>query len=105
MTLIEAVQPRPLDRADVDEDILPAAIRLNEAESLGGVEPLNRACSHYSCPSEWARERVAAPPPNLPGGANLAKAGLRWMDEDILPAAIRLNEAESLGGVEPLNRA
>jgi hypothetical protein len=43
LALVETVQTCSLDGADVDEDILPAAIRLNEAESLGGVEPLNRA--------------------------------------------------------------
>jgi hypothetical protein len=40
LALVEAVQTCSLDGADVDEDILPAAVRLNEAESLGGVEPL-----------------------------------------------------------------
>src|ERR1044072_6258575 len=96
MTLIEAVQPRPLDRADVDEDILPAAIRLNEAESLGGVEPLNRACSHYSCPSEWPRECVSATLPNLSGGGNLAKAGLRWMARERAKRAVRVKTRAAL---------
>jgi hypothetical protein len=32
-----------LDRAYVDENILAAAVRLNEAETLLGVEPFDRA--------------------------------------------------------------
>jgi hypothetical protein len=34
----------------VDEGIFAAVIRLNEAKSLGGVEPFNGTCSHSIFP-------------------------------------------------------
>ena len=45
LALSETAQPRALNGADVNEHGLAAAVRLNEAETLCGVEPLNRcAC-------------------------------------------------------------
>src|SRR6185437_7642503 len=46
LTLIEPRQPGALDRRDVDEDVLAAGIRLNEAVALLRVEPLDRTRSH-----------------------------------------------------------
>src|SRR5471032_3291470 len=46
LAFIEAVQTSALNGADVHEHILATAVRLNETETLGGVEPLNRTCSH-----------------------------------------------------------
>jgi hypothetical protein len=69
------LQAGALDGADVDEDVLPAAIRLDEAEALLGVEPLDGACSRCSCPSEWARERAFATLPDLSDAGNVPS---RW---------------------------
>jgi hypothetical protein len=52
LAFIETVQARALDSADMDENVLPAAVGLNEAETFGGVEPLDRACSHYLYPNK-----------------------------------------------------
>ena len=43
LAFIEAMQTRTLNRADVDENVLAAAIGLNEAKSLRGIEPLHRS--------------------------------------------------------------
>src|SRR5215207_9012375 len=43
LALVQARETRLLDRGDVDEDVLTAAIGLDEAETLGGVEPLHLA--------------------------------------------------------------
>ena len=40
LTLVEGAQASAFDRADMNEDILPATVRLNEAETLCRVEPL-----------------------------------------------------------------
>jgi hypothetical protein len=40
LTFIEARQPRALDGADMDEDVLATIVGLNETKSLCGVEPL-----------------------------------------------------------------
>jgi hypothetical protein len=73
LAFVEALQPGALDGADMDEDVLPAAIRLNETEALLGVEPFDRACSHSSCPSEWAPECAAATLPDLSDAGNAPK--------------------------------
>jgi hypothetical protein len=70
LAFLEALQPGALDGADMDEDVLAAAIRLNETEALLGVEPFDRACSHSSCPSEWAPECAAATLPDLSDAGN-----------------------------------
>ena len=41
LAFIQAVQSGPLDRADVDEDILAARVGLDESVAFGGVEPLD----------------------------------------------------------------
>jgi len=46
LTLVQASQPRLLHGADVDEDILPARIRGDEAVAFGRIEPLNGALGH-----------------------------------------------------------
>jgi hypothetical protein len=45
-TLIEAAQPRFFDGRNVHEDILAAAIGLNETISLRRVKPLHSTCRH-----------------------------------------------------------
>src|SRR5918993_649330 len=44
----ETAQARALNRADVDEHILSAAVGLNEAVAFLLVEPLDRTCRHGS---------------------------------------------------------
>jgi hypothetical protein len=46
LPLIEGAQAGALDRTDVNEHILAAVIRLNEAEAFLAVEPLYRARTH-----------------------------------------------------------
>src|SRR5262245_64042161 len=55
LALVEAVQTRPLDRADMDEHILAAVTRLDETETFGGVEPLHRTNRHVSLLGKFAR--------------------------------------------------
>jgi hypothetical protein len=43
-TLIEAAKARSFDGRDMDENVLAAVVRLNEAVALGRVEPLH--CTH-----------------------------------------------------------
>ena len=43
MAVAICLQTGALNRADVDEHVLAAAIGLDEAETLGGVEPLDCA--------------------------------------------------------------
>jgi hypothetical protein len=57
LAFVEALEARALDGADVDEHVLAAAVGLNEAETLCGVEPLNCACSHVY-PRQLAQERA-----------------------------------------------
>jgi hypothetical protein len=81
---VEALQSGALDGADMDEDVLPAAIRLNETEALLGVEPFDRACSHYCLPGEWAPECASATLPDLPHagkGEQDVVADLAWFGE------------------------
>jgi hypothetical protein len=40
LVVLEGLKPRRLDGGDVDEDVLPAVGRLDEAIALLGVEPL-----------------------------------------------------------------
>ena len=49
-TLIEAAQSRFFDGRDVHEDILAAAVGLNESISLGRVEPFHSTCRHVRSP-------------------------------------------------------
>ena len=46
LAFVERAQPGPLDRGDVHEHILAAALRLDKAVTFGRVEPLHSACSH-----------------------------------------------------------
>ena len=46
MSLVEAVHSSPFDRADMDEHVLAAVSRLNEAVSLLAVEPLHGPLHH-----------------------------------------------------------
>jgi hypothetical protein len=38
-----------LHRRDVNEDVLATALRLDEAVTLGGVEPFHGTCRHLNC--------------------------------------------------------
>ena len=49
LPLVEAVQPCPLDGADVNEHVISTVIRLDEAEALLAVEPLHGPCGHLRC--------------------------------------------------------
>ncbi len=46
LRFIEGRQTSALDGADMNEYVLRAVIRLDEAETLLGIEPLNFACRH-----------------------------------------------------------
>jgi hypothetical protein len=48
LALVEGAQTRAFDRADVNEDILVAAFRLNEAEAFLVVKPLYSSLVHGS---------------------------------------------------------
>src|SRR5471032_3523635 len=58
LALVQAVHSRALDGADMDEHILAAVGRLDESETLGGVEPLHGACGHYPVSSASGREHA-----------------------------------------------
>ena len=55
LALIETGQSCALDSTDMDEHVLAAAVRLNEAETLCSFEPLSRACSPWSVSRQQAR--------------------------------------------------
>src|SRR5690242_17711861 len=42
LALVQTRDPRPVERGDVYEDVLPAAVPNNETEPLGDVVPLHR---------------------------------------------------------------
>ena len=46
LAFVETIQPGPLDCADVHGHIIAALIRLDEAETLGAVEPFHGSCLH-----------------------------------------------------------
>jgi hypothetical protein len=48
LTFVERAQTRTFDGADVDENVGAAIIGLNEAKTLGRVEPLNCSGSHVT---------------------------------------------------------
>jgi hypothetical protein len=50
LAFLKVVHSGPFNCRNVDENVLAAAVRLNEPESLGRVEPLNRARSHVVIP-------------------------------------------------------
>jgi hypothetical protein len=56
LAIVETIQACTLDGADMNEDVLSAAVGLDKAETLCGVEPLHRACSHVRPSGERARE-------------------------------------------------
>src|ERR1700731_4444671 len=51
LTLVQRVQACAFDGADMDEHVLAAVIRLNEAVAFLRIEPLYGALAHGSCPS------------------------------------------------------
>ena len=52
LALIEGGQTSPLDRGNMDEDILAATtLRLDEPVAFGRVEPFHSSCSHLWSPS------------------------------------------------------
>jgi hypothetical protein len=48
LSLVEAAHPGAFDSADVDEHVLAAVIRLDEAEALLAVEPLYGSLRHVN---------------------------------------------------------
>src|SRR5258708_12643517 len=66
LNLLAFVEPRqagPLDRRDMDEDVLAAGIRLGEAVTLLRIEPLDRTRSHVGLREiRKARPPLCAPP-------------------------------------------
>src|SRR5476651_1992074 len=58
LALVQAVHSRALDGADMDEHVLAAVVRLDESETLGGVEPLDGAFGHHSLSSASGREHA-----------------------------------------------
>jgi len=57
LPFLEGLEAGTLDRAEVDEDVLTAAILGNESVTLGFVEPFDSACSHrkLTCKEETKR--------------------------------------------------
>src|ERR1700704_4144187 len=62
LTLIKGSQACPLDGGNVNEHILPAALRLNESVSFGRVEPFHGSCSHHPLLAFSAGQVVGAMP-------------------------------------------
>jgi len=54
-TLIERAQPRALNGGDVHEHVPAAALRLNEAITLGRIEPFHSTCCHTLSPKMSSR--------------------------------------------------
>ena len=50
LALVQTRDPRPVERGDVYEDVLPAAVQDDETEPLGGVVPLDRPLSRMDLP-------------------------------------------------------
>ena len=50
--LVQVREARFLYRGDMDEHVLAAALRLNEAIALLPVEPLHSTCSHLDLPQK-----------------------------------------------------
>src|SRR5262249_13144608 len=65
LTFLQRLHASTLHRADMDEDVLAAGLRLDKAEAFGGVEPFDGACRHRSLRSSLtglaARTRAASP--------------------------------------------
>ena len=51
LVLAQRAQPRALDRADVDEGVIAAAVRRDEAVALALVEEFHRSGGHFTFPS------------------------------------------------------
>src|SRR5690348_8992071 len=47
LALSEPGKTSPLNRADMNEHIAAAVVRLNETEALLAIEPLNCTCRHF----------------------------------------------------------
>jgi hypothetical protein len=62
LALAQIGHPGTLDGGNVDEDILGAPFRLNEAISLLGAEPFHRAVRHGVLRTELRSARIVAPP-------------------------------------------
>jgi hypothetical protein len=46
LSIVEAIHPGTLDRADVHKDIIPTVVRLDEAEAFLAIEPLHGSLRH-----------------------------------------------------------
>ena len=51
----ETCKTSPLDRADVNEHIVAAVVRLNESKALLAVKPLYSTCRHFLLQSAYAQ--------------------------------------------------
>src|SRR5579872_3778061 len=132
LAIIQALQPSRLHGRDVHEYILAAILRHDETITLGGIEPLHgsngHCCHSFRCASPVARERGcdcnAARLCELEVGrgrlaalhcylvadllafiqaAEPSRLHCCDVDEHVLAAFLRHDEAEALGRVEPLD--
>jgi hypothetical protein len=62
LAVVEGAQTSTFDGADMNEDVLTAIVRLDEAEALCRVEPLNCSGCHYSLQGAPMRDELARPP-------------------------------------------
>jgi hypothetical protein len=74
LAFLQIAHTGPLDGGDVNEHILAAIIRLNEAETLGGIEPFHCAGGHEE-PSLLAK--LCRPPATANGFRTISKGGVR----------------------------
>src|SRR5262245_10903084 len=52
LSFVQRFEPGPLDRRDVNENVTPPVIRLDEAVATFGIEELHRTCHcHWDTPN------------------------------------------------------
>src|SRR5262245_45368633 len=61
LALVERAQAGPLDGRHMDEDVLSALGRLDEAVAFGRIEPLDSSASHYRSPGSQRRKIATVP--------------------------------------------
>jgi hypothetical protein len=71
LAFLQIAHASALDRGDVDKHILAAVVRLNEAETLGGIEPFYDAGGHEE-PSCWQNSVARG---RLPTGSERFRKG------------------------------
>src|SRR5688572_26994654 len=130
VALVEALQPRALDRADVDERVRLPVVAGDEAEALHRVEELDSARRLLAGQLALRRGRALLDRDDVADDLEIARRDLAAavdqvelqllvfgqtvkpstldradMDEDVLAAVIAGDEAEALLGVEELDLA